>query len=136
MVQFPVFQYIACLVAAMLILIFFVQIRKYSVRLFFYAISVFKSVRSYFRVKYKKHRRKTRSYKIKHLISQFFFNRELWGVVYITKIQVRKKVVTIHSARPGIVIGKQGSTIEALKNFLKEKHGIERISLKESNPYN
>ena len=52
-------------------------------------------------------------------------------MVDITNIEVNEDVVTISTTRPGILIGKRGSNIEALQKHLKEKLEIKSINIKE-----
>jgi len=69
----------------------------------------------------------------KQLLEDFkirkFFTRSLEGAE-VSKIEIEKAgdniKVIVHSARPGMVIGKKGQEIEQLKNFLAKELGEKR----------
>lgn len=76
--------------------------------------------------------------RVRRLMSQFFVNEDISrDVLEITDVDVKIKkklvTVTVTLGRPGLLIGKMGKTIDALKEYLENM--IERdveILIKES----
>jgi ribosomal protein S3 len=143
MFDFIVFQYvyIPVLIVAALSIIFYKQNKKFVVRSIHAVKLFYQDVMSKIFVKKFRFKKFSRSRKIKHSINNFLqqsyteHGSSLWSLAYITKIIVKKKFVIIHTVRPGILIGVKGNRIESLKAFLKRLYGIERINIKESNPF-
>ena len=72
---------------------------------------------------------------VKYSIARFYIDRGLYNFVHITKINVKKKVVTIYSICPGVIIGVKASRLIELEEYLGRTFGIEKVLLKESNPF-
>lgn len=64
-------------------------------------------------------------YKIRQLIKKKFVNASL-SLIYITR-KVDQIEISIHTARPGIILGKTGTGIQELRKKLQEKIVVQRL---------